>query len=79
VQDLAGNVSEWAADWYASSFSTAEARNPTGPPSGEGRVIRGSTWHDPAERLDASWRYSGDPNLRLDEMGFRCAMDAPPE
>jgi len=41
VQDLAGNVSEWVADWYSESFATGDVRNPKGPESGEGKGIRG--------------------------------------
>lgn len=75
VHDLAGNVSEWVADWYAESFSVDDVRNPKGPGSGAGRVIRGSGWHDPAERLESSRRYHAPPDQRLDDLGFRCARD----
>lgn len=75
VDDLAGNVSEWVSDWYSDSFPVADRRNPKGPDSGTGKVIRGSARFDPAERLVATKRYHGAPDLRREDMGFRCARD----
>lgn len=76
VFDLAGNVSEWVNDWYTESFDRGDVRDPDGPDEGSEKVIRGSGWHDPAERLQATRRYHASPDHRLDDMGFRCAMDA---
>ena len=77
VEDLAGNAEEWAADWYSDSFRTGDVRNPKGPESGEGRVIRGSARFDPPDRLVVTKRYRGNPDLRREDVGFRCAQDAP--
>jgi formylglycine-generating enzyme len=41
AQDLAGNASEWVADWFAESFERGDVRNPKGPETGTGKVIRG--------------------------------------
>ena len=76
VYDLEGNVSEWVSDWFTESFSVDDVRNPKGPPTGEKKVIRGSGWHEPAERLGGSRRYQASPDNRTDDVGFRCAMDA---
>ena len=75
AQDLAGNASEWVADWFSERFASSDVRNPQGPPSGDGRVIRGSGWHDPPDRLKSTKRYHADPDQRLDDLGFRCARD----
>ncbi len=73
VHDLAGNANEWVADWFTESFPVSERRNPKGPASGNGRVIRGGGRFDPAERMVATKRYHGEPDLRNEDIGFRCA------
>ena len=49
VLDMAGNVAEWVADWYGEDFyANSVYHNPTGPQSGEFRVLRGGRgliWH----------------------------------
>ena len=75
AQDLAGNASEWVADWYAEGLARADVRNPKGPESGEGKVIRGGGWSDPPERLNSIRRMYASPTTRLDDVGFRCAID----
>jgi formylglycine-generating enzyme required for sulfatase activity len=76
VQDLAGNVSEWASDWFSDSFDRDDTRNPQGPAEGTGKVIRGSAWQDPAEELLVVKRYHGEASLRRGDLGFRCARSA---
>jgi formylglycine-generating enzyme required for sulfatase activity len=77
VYDLEGNVSEWVSDWFTERFSVDDVRNPKGPPTGEKKVIRGSGWHEPVDRIGGSRRYQASPDNRTDDVGFRCAMDAP--
>ncbi|HVO93981.1 MAG TPA: SUMF1/EgtB/PvdO family nonheme iron enzyme [Terriglobales bacterium] len=75
IFDLAGNVSEWVADWYSESFPRGDVRNPKGPESGTGRVIRGGGWYDPPQRISATRRMYASPSNRADDIGFRCASD----
>jgi formylglycine-generating enzyme required for sulfatase activity len=75
AQDLAGNASEWVADWFAESFLRGDVRNPKGPESGTAKVIRGGGWYDPADRLKSSRRMQASPSHRDDDVGFRCAKD----
>jgi formylglycine-generating enzyme required for sulfatase activity len=77
VYDLEGNASEWVSDWFTESFNVNDVRNPKGPPTGEKKVIRGSGWHEPVERIGGSRRYQASPDNRTDDVGFRCALDAP--
>ena len=75
VDDLAGNVSEWVADWYSESFTTDDVYNPHGPAGGEKKVIRGGGRYDPANRLSATARWFASPDTRGEDIGFRCASD----
>jgi formylglycine-generating enzyme required for sulfatase activity len=77
AHDMAGNAAEWVSDWHSESFNPSVARNPTGPPSGTAKVIRGGGRFDPAERITVTKRYFGGPELRREDVGFRCARDAP--
>lgn len=76
VDDLSGNAAEWVADWYSESFPRSEVRNPQGPQSGPGRVVRGGGWQDPPERLAVTKRFFSGARNRSDDTGFRCAVDA---
>ena len=75
IHDLAGNAAEWVADWYAEGFAHSDVRDPKGPDSGTGRVIRGGGRFDPAERITATKRFFASPENRAEDVGFRCASD----
>ncbi len=71
--DVVGNVWEWVSDWYA-PYSADAKKNPTGPATGERRVIRGGAWNGSfATWLRPSFRYAQDPAALSYGIGFRCA------
>jgi len=75
--DMAGNVWEWVADWYTSSYySNSPQSNPTGPDSGSSRVLRGGSWSSYAS--ESAFRSSNDPTSQVDNIGFRCSVGAAP-
>jgi len=76
VADMAGNVDEWVADWYAEDYyARSPASNPTGPETGEDRVVRGSHYLSPAGDTPIVLRDSLDPLLSDPTIGFRCVLE----
>ncbi len=74
--DLAGNVWEWVADEYG-PYPSERQTNPTGPPPGHHRVLRGGSFDlDPAF-VRSAIRNWGIPDRYSPVTGFRCAMPSP--
>ncbi len=72
VQDLAGNVAEWASDWWSDRYPNVAAGNPQGPPSGTLRVVRGGSYRHPMAMIRGASRDRRPPSAREPTIGFRC-------
>jgi formylglycine-generating enzyme len=77
--DMSGNVAEWVADTYdAAYYASSPSDNPTGPPPGKFRVIRGGGWHSGPFCNRVYFRNALPANWRDLNVGFRCARDIAP-
>jgi len=75
VMDGAGNVMEWAADWYAERyFEEAPERNPPGPDHGVFRVLRGGGYATTGADIRITSRSKMVSDFRDETIGFRCAV-----
>ena len=75
VHDMAGNVEEWTADWYAADYYIHSPRNnPKGPDNGIARVLKGGSWrHQKSPHVLSASRNYQELDYSSNFVGFRCA------
>ncbi|MCY3780561.1 MAG: SUMF1/EgtB/PvdO family nonheme iron enzyme [Chloroflexi bacterium] len=82
VYDMAGNVAEWASDWYGERHYDERANrgaavNPKGPVAGQLKVLRGGSWNSVPFFSRTVHRQAEDPKSYQRWVGFRCVEDPP--
>jgi len=77
LHDMSGNALEWCQDWYGEKYyNDSPRKNPEGPSSGSGRVVRGGSWDFGPAVVRAAFRAWFNPDTRNTDIGFRVALPA---
>ena len=76
LYDMLGNVWEWVNDWCDQNYyQNSPPLDPSGPMSGQQRVLRGGSWGVDPRVVRVSNRGGCNPAGRYDDDGFRCARE----
>lgn len=79
--DMTGNIAEWVSDWYDPNYYTAQAQSgsaivdPSGPPAGTDKVLRGGNWDAVPFYARSVHRQNRPPLSPTLWAGFRCASN----
>jgi formylglycine-generating enzyme required for sulfatase activity len=77
IYDMSGNLQEWIGDWDG-NYSTGNITDPSGPPTGRERIIRGGSFKMSAEDSQVTRRARVSPGFANDLQGFRIVRPEQP-
>ncbi len=75
---MAGDVFQWVNDYYDEQYYLSMPdTNPTGPTSGDNRVIRGSSFESNDTQIYSGMRHFAPNSYHHYDLGFRCVVAQP--
>ncbi len=75
LYNMHGNVAEWVWDWYGEYDAQADT-DPTGPESGNAKIVRGGGWNDHPKHIRSAYRGAHPADVPLYSIGIRLARGA---
>lgn len=78
ILDMAGNVSEWVADFFQKDYYfRSPLSDPMGPAATSAHIVRGGSWLDDPNMVRADLRVGYPTGSAFVNLGFRCAESVP--
>ena len=76
IHEMTGNMLEWCNDWYDEHYFLKSRKiNPTGPLSGDLRVLRGGSYYHLDKYCRVSSRHHLSPENKGDFISFRLCLE----
>ena len=75
LYNMHGNAAEWVWDWYG-AYDSQASTNPTGPESGNAKIVRGGGWNDHPKHIRSAYRGAHPADAALYSIGVRPVRNA---